>query len=259
MSSKRGMATKNNLHRPEPRASSCKNDDDIMATTALKTKFHQLADEKGIFQLLNRQQTESFKKKVKWNDKEPDRRAAVLVLLCNVDGEPSILFTKRAAHLNQHAAEISFPGGHVELGETAEQAALRETYEELLPPVGFLDHIQIIGHTTKLPSIRGTPVTPVLAVSTDEWTNISEMFPGNPNEVDVVFGASLAHLAQHEGSHIIPNNRFGNTRAPTFGTPQGKIWGLTAFILRPLLHQIFKPVYLMQSELDADVTEDFKQ
>ena len=216
--------------------------ENVLKMNDLKTRFTELLDSNGTFPLLNKRQTESFHKHVKWSDDV--RQAAVLVLVCNVDGKPSILFTRRSAHLSQHAAEISFPGGHLEKSETYEIAALRETCEELLPPDGFSTQVQMIGRTTKLPSIRGTPVTPVLAVSPNYLSDIHELFPGNPNEVDLVFSATVADLVENEGSHVIPNNRFGNTLAPTFTTPHGKIWGLTAFILKPLLQKVLKPVYL---------------
>ena len=232
------------------------NTKDVLKIGALKTRFSEFVGSDGIFPLLNKSQTESFKKRVKWSD--DDRQAAVLVLVCNVDGKPSILFTHRSAHLSQHAAEISFPGGHVEKSETYETAALRETCEELLPPKGFLAQVQIIGRTTKLPSIRGTPVTPVLAVSPNYLSDVHELFPGNPNEVDLVFSAAVSDLVENEGSHVIPNNRFGNALAPTFATPHGEIWGLTAFILRPLLHRVLKPVYLegLYDKIDEELPQN---
>lgn len=226
------------------------NSDNVMTVQSLRARFDELANDKRIFPLLNKKQTVSFKKRVKWS--ENDRRAAVLVLVCNVDDKPSILFTRRSANLSQHAAEISFPGGHMENTETYEDAALRETCEELMPPQGFLGQVEMIGHTTKLPSIRGIPVTPVLAVTPNKLSDIHELFPGNPDEVDLVFSATVEDLVKNEGSHVIPNNRFGDIMAPTFATPHGKIWGLTAFILRPLLHKILKPVYLDGRENEGD-------
>lgn len=224
-----------------------------MALASLRRKFADLANEDGVFSLLNQKQTETFKKRVQWSRKDKDREAAVTILLCNIDGKPSILFTRRARHLNQHASEISFPGGHIEKSETPEEAALRETCEELLPPKGFLANVEIIGRTTQLPSIRGTPVTPVLALSSNELSDIHDMFPGNPNEVEVVFSASVAELAHNEGSRPIENdNRFGVSYGPTYATPHGTIWGLTAFILRPILHRILKPVYLEEKAPGSD-------
>ena len=222
----------------------------VLAVEHLRRRFEETANQEGIFPLLTEEQTESFQKRVKW---EPgDRQAAVLVLLCNVEGQPAILFTKRAAHLNQHAAELSFPGGHVEETETCADAALRETCEELLPPDGFLENVQVIGRTSTLPSIRGTPVTAILAVLPhEELKDIHEIFPGDPNEVDQVFSMSIYDLVRNEGSHVIENSRFGGTHAPTFASPYGKIWGLTAFILRPMLHQIFKPVYFSGASVEG--------
>ena len=59
------------------------------------------------------------------------RRASVLVPLCNRHGVPSVLFTVRTKTVSSHKGHVSFPGGHREGGETAEEAALRELREEL--------------------------------------------------------------------------------------------------------------------------------
>jgi nudix motif 8 len=209
----------------------------------LRRHFDECKNGQGLFPLLNKHQTLHFEEHVQWETGATKKRAAVLVLICLVDGHPSLLFTRRAANLRQHAAEISFPGGHVEELESCVDAALRETCEELLPPDGFLSNLQIIGCTTPLPSIRGTPVTAVLAVSPNDLKDIHELFPGDPNEVDVVFSVSITDLVKNEGSHRITNSRFGDTLAPTFQTPHGKIWGLTAFVLRPILHKVLKHVY----------------
>lgn len=215
-----------------------------MAVQDLRRRFDECKNPQGLIPVLNEHQTLHFEEHVKWEKEAKKRRAAVLVLVCRVEGQPSLLFTRRAANLRQHAAEISFPGGHVEESETFVDAALRETCEELLPPEGFLSNVQIIGCTTPLPSIRGTPVTAVLAASPNDLRDIHELFPGNPNEVDVVFSVSIADLIKNEGNHRISNSRFGDTLAPTFNTPHGKIWGLTAFVLRPILHKVLRHVHL---------------
>ena len=58
------------------------------------------------------------------------REAAVLVLLTDAP-DPDVVLIERAAGLRKHAGQIAFPGGAVDAGETAEEAALREAWEEV--------------------------------------------------------------------------------------------------------------------------------
>lgn len=62
---------------------------------------------------------------------KPPRKAAVMLPLCNVDGAASCLFTKRTEEVGTHKGQVSFPGGHVDSGETSIDAARRELVEEL--------------------------------------------------------------------------------------------------------------------------------
>lgn len=66
---------------------------------------------------------------------------AVLIPLAKLNGEWHILFEHRANGISQ-AGDAAFPGGRVEAGEGFEQAAVRETTEELgLSP----DKIDVVG------------------------------------------------------------------------------------------------------------------
>jgi nudix motif 8 len=164
------------------------------------------------------------------------RGAAVLVPVCSFENKPSILFTKRSSHLNSHSSEISFPGGHVEPSdESLVDAALRETREEIVTP---LEPIFILGTATAVPSIKGTPVTPVLAVLPYEMEQ--DMLFGNSQEVESVFCRSIESLLEDETSRHL--GRLGRP-APVFPTPHGDIWGLTAFVLQPILHKLLRPVF----------------
>jgi NUDIX domain len=209
------------------------------------------------------------------------KAAAVLVLLVLLDGgrEPALVLTRRSASLSKHAAEISFPGGHVEEKDASlVETALREAFEELYPPSlnetttattggtdadgptqqdlynGFIQPLRILGCGTAVPSIYGVSVTPVLAwLDTAESTNPNSiqdyltLWQGNPAEVDHVFTVSLAELLDCEATQPLPpTSRFPRAikNAPVFPTQQhGTIWGLTAFILRPILHELYKPVF----------------
>ena len=66
--------------------------------------------------------------------------SAVLVpLFCDPAGALHAVFTKRRDDLRRHAGEISFPGGRRDAGETLQQTALREAYEEVGLPESEVD------------------------------------------------------------------------------------------------------------------------
>jgi len=185
------------------------------------------------------------------------RPAAVLVPLCTVNNVPSILFTLRSATLSSHAGQIAFPGGHADCGEMAIQTALRETQEELLghhsksddAGYDFDNGIAILGQAQAVPSVTGNMVTPIIGALTDDLPShdaIHVMFPGNEGEVDEVFAMSIDELLSVETSQEL--KRLG-TMGPVYpaGENRGKIWGLTAIILRPILHKILVPAGFVSS------------
>ena len=217
--------------------------------SSLQQQFSRRLNEHGQYQLLTVEQQERIKKYPVAN--EVSRKAAVLVLLLNVDREPSILFTKRSSHMKQHADEISFPGGHHDEGTDASlrETALRELEEEIQPSPEFMETIRVLGEVTPIPSLNGTPVTPIVAASFSniQSEDFSRILPGDHNEVESVFYCTIPQLVEAEDYHRLPENRFGVTHAPVFPTQHhGKIWGLTAMILRPLLHSLLVPVFIPQ-------------
>ena len=193
----------------------------------------------------------------RWQPDDHDKRASVLIPLYSDHGVPSILFTARSPHVPQNPSEISFPGGHFqpESDETLEDTALRETQEELQGQYPWRDpqHLVILGRGTTIPANTGTPVTPIIAVMMQELqqeqppttSSIQDVFPGDKSEVEHVFGVSLEQLLREEESHELPDHRLlGKKRqGPRFPSPYGHIWGLTAFMLRPLLHKLYRPVF----------------
>lgn len=220
------------------------------------------ADADAVFPILAPAITEQLQQR--WKANEYERRAAVLIPLYSDNGVPSILLTARSAHVPQNPSEISFPGGHFQHDTDAslEDTALRETQEELLGNYPWRDpqHLVILGRGTTIPAINGTPVTPIIAVMMQELrpendlqqsqsdgssTHIQDAFPGDNSEVDHVFGMPLEQLLREEDSHELPNHRLlGSQRqGPRFPSPYGHIWGLTAFMLRPLLHNLYRPVF----------------
>lgn len=59
------------------------------------------------------------------------RRAAVLLPLVDTGRGAALVLTKRTELVEHHKGQISFPGGGLEGGESPQQAALRETHEEI--------------------------------------------------------------------------------------------------------------------------------
>ncbi|KAG7336771.1 NUDIX domain containing protein [Nitzschia inconspicua] len=174
-----------------------------------------------------------------------DRQAAILVPLLEYQGEPSLLFTKRSSSLPTHASEVSFPGGHFDnnVDNSLEDTAIREAQEELLGDYDW-EQIQLIGRASPLPSINGTPVVPILAVLTQPVISSINTFPGNVDEVDEVFVVSLSKLLEVET--VEDSQRF-RTKIPVFPLDHHKIWGLTAVVTRPILHQLLKPAFCLSS------------
>jgi nudix motif 8 len=182
----------------------------------------------------------------KFATKNSQRSAAVLVPICLVSGIPSILFTLRSNNVSSHKSEISFPGGHLEESDKSHaHAALREAQEELNGTYNYTLGVEILGETDWVPSASGTTVVPVVAAFTDEFRDeqhLQQVFYNSDDrrEVERVFSRTLKDLIKSESQEPLP--RLGSL-SPIFPGKEGKIWGLTAFILRPLLHNIIVPAF----------------
>ena len=59
------------------------------------------------------------------------RHAAVAITITTKRDQAAILLTLRPARMGRHAGQYALPGGKIDPGETAEQAAFRELHEEL--------------------------------------------------------------------------------------------------------------------------------
>jgi 8-oxo-dGTP pyrophosphatase MutT (NUDIX family) len=165
--------------------------------------------------------------------REPLREAAVLIPLVMHDGGPTVLLTRRTAHLHDHAGQISFPGGGIEQhDDNAVATALRETEEE----VGLrADAVEVLGSLPRYATATGYVVTPVVGLVVPGFALEIDTF-----EVEEVFEPPLAFLmnpAHHERRLV----DFGGLRRTFYAMPYeaGRryfIWGATAAMLRNLYH-----------------------
>jgi len=161
------------------------------------------------------------------------RLAAVSAVLRVVNGEPELLFIKRAElERDPWSGHMAFPGGRLEPGDASlEVTAVRETQEELA-----LDLTQgrMLGRLDDLaPRNRALPpiiIRPFVAiVEPDVLFTPSE-------EVAATFWVPLARL-QHDSSKAEYLVEMNGTRAtfPAFRVEEHVVWGLTERIVRQLL------------------------
>lgn len=160
---------------------------------------------------------------------DPGRRSAVLLLFGRSgDGDLDLVLTERAHTLSSHAAQVVFPGGHLEPGDDGPRgAALRETTEEVgLRP----ETVEVLG---VLPSLYLHPsrnaVTPVLG-----WWR-------EPHELRVVDEAEVATVVRARVRDLVdPANRFSvrgpaGYKGPGFEAEGLYVWGFTATLLSEVL------------------------
>ncbi len=158
--------------------------------------------------------------------------ASVLIPLVQRDAGLALLLTQRTAHLNDHAGQISFPGGRAEEEDAdAIETALRETQEE----IGLhRRHIEVIGTLPDYFTGTGYRVTPVVALVTPPFELKADTF-----EVAEIFEVPLAFLMDgmnHQRMAIdLPE---GAGRRTFYAMPYKHffIWGATAGMLRNLFH-----------------------
>jgi len=162
----------------------------------------------------------------------PPVAAAVLVPLVLRDGAPTLLLTTRAAHLHDHAGQVSFPGGRVDPEDADVVAtALRETEEE----IGLSrQHIEVIGTLPDYHTGTGFVVTPVVALVHPPFELAADQF-----EVAEIFEVPLAFLmngSNHQRRSIVMPDLAEGRRF--YAMPYGDyfIWGATAGMLRNLYH-----------------------
>lgn len=162
------------------------------------------------------------------------RPAAVLVPVVNRDDELTVLFTRRTAHLHDHAGQISFPGGRAEADESPRDTALRETAEEIGLPG---ERVEVLGHLNEYTTVTGYRVTPVVGLVQPPFELALDDF-----EVAEVFEVPLAFLldpVNHQRNQLIHDGLERHYYAMPYGPYY--IWGATAGMLMNFYAYLTQP------------------
>ena len=150
--------------------------------------------------------------------------AAVLVPIVR-RADPTVLFTRRTAHLARHAGQVSFPGGQLNPDDASLViTALRETHEEtgiepeLVDVAGFLDSYE---------TGTGFAILPVIGILEEGFS-----LRPNPQEVAEIFEVPLAFFLDPANCERDTREWQGRMRMfYAFRYKQHYIWGATAAII----------------------------
>lgn len=162
--------------------------------------------------------------------------AAVLVPLA-FGATPSVLLTKRTAHLSAHAGQVSFPGGRIDPSDAdAEAAALREAEEEIgLDPA----QVEIVGRLPDYITGTGYRITPVVGLLPLGVDLEALRLRPSAHEVEQVFELPLEVVLDPTA----PQRRRAQFRGRwrefwVWPHPDHEIWGATAGILVNLVARL---------------------
>jgi len=169
-------------------------------------------------------------------EREGQRRASVLMPLVKRE-EWQVILTQRPETMPSHPGQISFPGGKREMGESAIDAALRETEEE----VGIRpDAVTMLGRLPSFNAVSFYRVTPFVGIIDPN----AKIIP-DPHEVADVFEAPLGFLMNPD-NHIPRDVTIDETLHRLYDMPYDEpggihrnIWGMTAMVMFRLYERGF--------------------
>lgn len=160
------------------------------------------------------------------------RDAAGLLLVYPHAGTWQVPLTLRASALRQHTGQVSLPGGRVDAGETPEQAALREAFEEVgVDPGG----VEILGRLSPLhiPVSRHL-LHPIVGIAAER-----PAFRLAEAEVERLIEVPLPHLRspatvrwEQRLRELAPSVLMD---VPYFDVDGARVWGATAMVLAEFL------------------------
>lgn len=173
---------------------------------------------------------------------EPDldpkgaRQASALILLYPGAAGPVVPLTIRRDDLLHHPGQISLPGGRVDPGERPDEAALRETHEEI---GANPSDIRLVGALSPLWVIVSNYVVRPFVGVTDRRPD----FQLAPREVTALLEAPLDEVRDARRLRWLRRSREGlPIEYPCFDLAGHQVWGATAMMLGEFA-SLFEPEF----------------
>ncbi len=161
--------------------------------------------------------------------------ASVLVAITH-ERHPKLLLTRRAAHMNSHAGEVSCVGGKYDISDGNNViTALREACEETaLPP----NKVQLLGQLPIQTSKSGMSVRPIVALIAPDLILVPEL-----GEISRIFWADFESLlTQPTVEYAVEYTMQDQTATmltPSWQVDGETVWGLTGRVIASLLETGF--------------------
>jgi len=156
------------------------------------------------------------------------KQASVSIILFEENNQLFFLLTKRTDNVEHHKGQVSLPGGAIDKNETAQNASLRETKEE----------IGIDSSSLKSLAQLSSLYTPVSYFNIHVFLWYSETHPQikiNDSEVDQVYKISLDGLIDNNLVLNSPINKSGfKINVPAYHFNEFFCWVSTAMIITEL-------------------------
>ena len=161
----------------------------------------------------------------------PEIRPAAVLIAVTDRPDPGVLLTHRPETMRAHPGQVAFPGGKLDPGEDALEAALREAHEE---PGIEPGSVRVIGASDRFVTGSGFDVTPVLGLVPPDLP-----IRPDPREVSSWFEAPLRFILD-EANHVQKLGEFRGFERPYLEIDwQGhRIWGVTAAIIHNLSRRL---------------------